>query len=114
VGLVTAASAIATAAVVGRAPELVAVVLGAIAAMGQVVQGFIHDREQAHLGHQSAVRLQRAVRDFQTDAGELSGQRLRDRFKEFQQTFEGIKEEYDSEFFKVQGQDPPQIGESSR
>lgn len=114
VALVSSASALAiTLAVAVGAPAWVSAVLGSIAALGQFVQGLSRDREQSHLGHKAAVRLQRAVRNFQVDAGELSGFGLRERFKEFQQTFEGIKEEYDSELFKVQGQDPPQIGEGS-
>jgi hypothetical protein len=101
-------------AVAVHAPTWVAAVLGFIAAAGQFVQGLSRDREQSHLAHQEAVKLQKALRDFRIDAGELSGQELRERFKEFRQEFERVKDDYGLEAFKVRGQDPPQIGGGSR
>lgn len=115
VALVSGMSALAiTLAVAVHAPTWVSAVLGFIAAAGQFAQGLNRDREHSQLAHQAAVRLQRVLRDFHTDAGELSGQRLRERFKEFKQAFEGIKDEYGVEAFKVRSQDPPQIGDGSR
>jgi hypothetical protein len=101
-------------AVAVHAPTWVSAVLGFITAAGQFAQGLSRDREQSHLAHQEAVRLQKALRDFHIDAGELSGQGLRERFKEFNQEFERVKEEYGREAFKVRGQDPPQIGGGPR
>ncbi|MEV5707063.1 hypothetical protein [Actinoallomurus sp. NPDC052274] len=103
-----------TLAVAVRAPTWVPASLGFLAAVGQYVQGLSRDREQSQIAHQAAVRFQKALRDFTTDAGELSGERLRERFKEFRQTFERIKEEYGPQIFKVRGQDPPQIGGTPR
>lgn len=114
VALVSGASAIAiTLAVAVHAPGWVPAVLGSLAALGQYVQGLSHDREQCQLDHQEAVRLQKELRDFSTDAGELRGHRLQERFKQFREAFERIKEEYGAEIFKVRGQDPPQIGSGS-
>lgn len=113
--VVSGMSALAiTLAVAVHAPTWVSAVLGFIAAAGQFVQGVSRDREQSHLAHQEAVRFQKALRDFHIDAGELSGHRLRERFKEFKQDFDRIKEEYGLEAFKVRGQEPPQIGGGSR
>lgn len=115
VAVVSGMSALAiTLAVALHAPAWVSAVLGFIAAAGQFVQGLSRDREQSHLAHQEAVRLQKALRDFHIDAGELSGHRLRERFKEFKQDFDRVKEEYGLEAFKVRGQEPPQIGAGSR
>lgn len=88
-------------AVAVHAPTWVSAVLGLIAAAGQFVQGLSRDRAQSHLAHQEAVRLQKVSRDFHIDAGELSGQGLRERFKEFRQEFEQVKDDYGVEAFKV-------------
>jgi hypothetical protein len=98
-----------TLAVAVGAPPWVAAVLGFIAAAGQFLERLSHDREQSHLCHQAAVRLQYALRDFVTDSGELTGPALRRRFGEFRQTFERVKEECDSELFKIRDKKPPQI-----
>ena len=115
VALVSGVSALAITLVVAvHAPAWVAAVLGFTAAVGQFSQGLARDREHSQLAHQAAVRLQKALRDFHTDAGELPGYRLRDQFGEFKQTFDGLMDEYGAEVFKVRGQDPPQIGDGSR
>ncbi|MCX5238857.1 hypothetical protein OG824_27005 [Streptomyces prunicolor] len=114
VALVSGLSALAvTLAVAVSAPPWAPALLGFIAAAGQFLQGLIRDREQSHLGHQLAIKLQKALRDFHTDVGELSDWQLRERFKEFRQAFEEIREQHGSEILKVRGQDPPRIGESS-
>lgn len=92
------------------APTWVPALLGFTAAAGQLVQGLVRDREQAHLGHQQAVKLQRALRDFQTEADGLSAWELKRRFKEFRDRFEAVKEEYGSEILNIRGQQPPPIG----
>lgn len=113
VAMISGVSALAvTLAIAVRTPGWVPAVLGFIAATGQYWQGVSRDREQAHYGHQLAIKLQKTLRDFHTDAGELSGQRLHERFKEFRHEFEKIKEEYGSEIIKIRGQDS-QIGEQS-
>ncbi|GGS67415.1 hypothetical protein ACFFV7_03830 [Nonomuraea spiralis] len=63
---------------------------GHIAWVGQFFQQFGHDREKAHLGHQQAVKLQKALRDYVTDSAELSGTQLRRRFAEFRRQFESL------------------------
>lgn len=110
VGYASAISALAvTLAVAVHAPSWVPAALGFTAAVGQFTEGRNHDREQAHIGHQAAVALQKALRDFHTDAGELSGHSLRERFRQFRREFERIKEEYGLEVIKVRGQEPPQV-----
>jgi len=93
------------------APAWVSALLGCIAAAGQFAQGLFHDREQGHLAHQLAIKLQKALRDFNTDVDESDDWQVRERFKRFRETFEGIKEEYGSEIMKIRAQDPPQVGQ---
>lgn len=115
VAMISGVSSLAIILVVAiRAPNWVPALLGFVAATGQYWQRVNHDREQAHLGHQLAIKLQKALRDFHTDAGELSDNRPHDRFKQFRQEFERLKDEYGSEILKVRGREPPQIETGSR
>ncbi|MFI6922193.1 hypothetical protein ACIBIZ_19805 [Nonomuraea spiralis] len=96
-----------------QAPPWLTATLGLVAAVGQFFQQFGHDREKAHLGHQQAVKLQKALRDYVTDSAELSGTQLRRRFAEFRRQFESLKEEYGSEILKVRALDMPQIAQQN-
>lgn len=107
-------SALAVTVTVGRTPTLVPALLGLITAAGQAVERISHDREQAHLSHQMAVKLQRVLREFHTAAGRdgeaNSGQMIHKLFDELQQRFETIKELDGAEILKIRGQEPPEIG----
>jgi hypothetical protein len=106
VALVSALCALAvTLAVALSAPAWVPATLGFVAGAGQVFQGLVRDREQAHLGHQMAVKLQRIIRTFQAEAGELSRLALKQRFRELQRAVEETKEEYGSQILEIRGQD---------
>jgi hypothetical protein len=110
VALVSGFSALAvTFSVAVAAPTWVPALLGFVAAAGQFLQGLTRDREQSHLGHQMAIKLQNALRDFHTEAGQLPDRELRRRFTEFRQDFERIRDDYGAEILKIRAEDPPRI-----
>ncbi|GAB3059330.1 hypothetical protein [Micromonospora schwarzwaldensis] len=92
------------------APAWVPAVLGFVAAAGQLGQQVLRDREQSLLGHQQAVRLQKALRVFHSESdGPLSAAELRRRFRSFRDTFETTKEEYGAPILAVRGQEPAPV-----
>ncbi|MEZ0072266.1 hypothetical protein [Planotetraspora sp. GP83] len=103
-----------TSALALQAPTWVPAVLASIAAFGQFLQALTRFREQALVGHREAVALQKCLRIFLTDAGELSEWELRRRFKEFRDEFEQIKQEHGDQIFSIRGQEPPAIPSAPR
>ena len=113
--IISALSALAVTVTVGRTPALVPALLGLVSAAGQAVEGVSRDREQAHLSHQMAVKLQRVLREFHTAVGRdlerNQGRQAGTLFDAFQRRFEEIKESEGAEILKVRGQEPPRIAQ---
>jgi hypothetical protein len=88
-------------------PNWVPAALGFVSSGALVVQLILQDQKLGMVDHTTAVRVQKALREFRFGLDEDDSWATRQRFEEFRKTVESIKEREGAKSLKIMGAEPP-------